>query len=273
MISVIEQRITTLSPAEKRVAHWVLENPEACLHTPVAMLASRANVSEPTVVRFCRSVGCGGLKDFKLRMAQSLADTRSRYHSDVKSDDTFREIAMKVFAGSNRELNSALNQLSSEALRAAVDAMLNCRQIVFKGVGASGIVALDAHHKFFRLGIPCTAYTDLPTITQAAAIADNSYVIVAISKTGDSLALAAAAQTARDRGAAVITLTGVHSALAQAGSINLCLNSNEDTSLYTPMSSRLAQLCVLDALQICLATSLGTEATDKLKRTKAALNT
>lgn len=271
MLNAINQRLSTLTPAEQRVGQWVRDNPEASLHIALASLAGHANVSEPTVVRFCRSMDCSGFREFKLRLAQSLADTRSRYHSDVQADDSVREIAQKVIRRGASELNSALQQISTEALQKSVDALAGCQQILFYGVGASGIVAEDAQHKFFRLGIPCAAYTDIPTILQSAAIVHSEVVVLAISKSGTNQGLAMAARNAKEIGATVITLTSANSALDNNASIKLRLNSAEDTNLFTPMSSRLAQLSILDTLQVGLAVALGSDATENLKKTKSAL--
>lgn len=271
MLNAINQRLSTLSPAEHRVGKWVVENPEASLHIALASLADHANVSEPTVVRFSRSMDCSGFREFKLRLAQSLADTRSRYHSDVQPDDGVREIAQKVIRRGASELNSALQQISTDALQQSINALAQCQQILFYGVGASGIVAEDAQHKFFRLGIPCTAYTDIPTILQSAAIVNSSAVVLAVSKSGTNQDLAMAARNAKEIGATVISLTTANSPLDNNASIKLRLNSTEDANLFTPMSSRLAQLSILDILQVALATTMGSEATDKLKRTKSAL--
>jgi DNA-binding CsgD family transcriptional regulator len=60
----------SLSPAERQVADWVLRQPGTVLSLPVAAIAREAGVSQPTVIRFCRSMGCHGLSDFKLRLAQ-----------------------------------------------------------------------------------------------------------------------------------------------------------------------------------------------------------
>lgn len=271
MLNAINQRLSTLTPAEQRVGQWVRDNPEASLHIALASLASHANVSEPTVVRFCRSMDCSGFREFKLRLAQSLADTRSRYHSDVQPDDGVREIAQKVIRRGASELNSALQQISTDALQQSISALAHCQQILFYGVGASGIVAEDAQHKFFRLGIPCAAYTDIPTILQSAAIVGAETVVIAVSKTGKSSELAQAAKNAKDAGATLISVTCANSNLDQCASIKLRLNSAEDTNLFTPMSSRLAQLCILDTLQVGLAVALGSEATENLKKTKSAL--
>lgn len=271
MLHSIDQRLNTLSPAETRVALWIQANPEASLHIAVATLAANANVSEPTVVRFCRSMGCSGFRDFKLRLAKSLADTRSRYHSDVQQSDGVREIALKVTRHGIAEISAALNQISTQALEQAVAQLLACEQILFYGVGASGVVAADAQHKFFRLGTPCTAYTDIPTILQSASITSENTVVIVISKSGSNTQLAQAAANARDNGAQVITLTAAQSALDASASIRLHLSSNEDSSLFAPMSSRLAQLSILDLLQVALAVAMGGDASARLKRTKAAL--
>ena len=143
--------------------------------------------------------------------------------------------------------------------------------MAFAGLGASGHVASDACHKFFRLGIPCSTLTNTPKILQFAAIAQLGDVLVITSHTGRWPALSRAASLARETGAVVIALTDPASTLANEADILFACNAIEDTSVYTPMSSRLAQLALFDALHVSLALSLGDAAVDMLRNSKTAL--
>jgi RpiR family carbohydrate utilization transcriptional regulator len=271
MLKRILGRRRNLSTAERRVADWISENPELVLAWPLARIARDVGVSEPTVIRFCRSLGCSGFSDFKMKMAQSLAKQDSLLHADVKKGDSAQEILAKVMGRSIRELTSVLNRLDPAIIEQAANILGRAKSLNFYGIGASGIVAEDAHNKFFRLGIPCHCYRDQPTLLQAAAIADAGYAIVAISKTGSQSAVVSAAIEARSNGARVIALTSPLSALAVASDLVIPVDIDEDTGNYTPMSSRLAQLAVLDVLQVAFALKLGSKGIQKLERSKLVL--
>jgi RpiR family carbohydrate utilization transcriptional regulator len=271
MLSRIEQNRQALSAAERRVADWVLDNPHRVVSLPLARIAAAARVSEPTVVRFCRSVGSKGFSDFKVRVAQYLAAGQTLVHADVRPGDDASDILAKVMGGSIRELSSVQRSLDPSRIEQAVSLLLEARRIDFFGVGASGIVVQDALNKFFRLGVPCAAYYDAPTILQAGAIADETHAVIAVSKTGDSLPVVEACLQARRNGARVIALTSPMSPLAAAARLAILLDVREDTNVYTPMSSRLAQLAVLDVLQVAYALNLGAPGIEKLKRAKIAL--
>jgi len=149
--------------------------------------------------------------------------------------------------------------------------LVRCERIELYGIGASGYVVSDAQNKFFRLGKPCNAYSDLPTIKQAVAIANDTYCTIFLSKTGTSNDLINACRTANHNGASTIAITTSNAQLSDASHITLQLDIHEDTSAFTPMSSRLAQLTMLDVLQVSLALKMGEEGEQKLRRSKEAL--
>jgi RpiR family carbohydrate utilization transcriptional regulator len=271
MLSRIEQNRHALSAAERRVADWVLANPQRVVALPLAQIAAAAGVSEPTVVRFCRSVGRKGFSDFKVRVAQDLASNAGLVHADVRDGDDATDILAKVMGSSIREMASVQRNLDPRRVEQAVAVLSAADCIDFYGIGASGIVAEDAQNKFFRLGAPCVVYRDAPTLLQAAAIADERHAVIAVSKTGDSLPVVEACLQAGRNGARVIAVTSPMSPLAAAAEIAILLDVREDTNVFTPMSSRLAQLAVLDVIQVAYALALGPLGIDMLQRSKAAL--
>jgi RpiR family carbohydrate utilization transcriptional regulator len=267
----IAQNRDALSAAERRVADWVLANPQQVVALPLARIAVAAGVSQPTVVRFCRSVGRKGFSDFKVRVAQDLASNAGLVHADVRYGDDATDILAKVMGSNIREMSSVQRNLDPRRVEQAVAVLSAADCIDFYGVGASGIVAEDAHNKFFRLGTPCVVYRDAPTLLQAAAIADERHAVIAVSKTGDSLPVVEACLQAGRNGARVIAVTSPMSPLAAVAEIAILLDVREDTNVYTPMSSRLAQLAVLDVIQVAYALALGPRGIDMLQRSKAAL--
>lgn len=271
MLDRIHESVGRLSPAETRVAEWVLAHPRQVVESTVASVAGECGVSEPSVIRFCRRVGLSGFRELTIRLTEALSRPDSYVHRDVAASDTTPDAVMKVVDSSIRSLMDLRTQLSTMPIDRAIASMREARQIAFVGIGASGRVASDACNKFFRLGIPCSALTDSPTIQQFAAIAGRHDVIVAISKTGARSALCAFLARARDNGAAVIAITERHSDLADSSSMVFACHSHEDANIYTPMNSRLVHLTLLDALQVALALAMGDQAAESLRRSKEAL--
>ena len=271
MLSRISNALPTLSPSEKRVGEWVLAHPKEATDATLAHIAGECKTSEPTVLRFCRRLGLGGFRELGIRLAESLSAPGSYVHRDVSPDDSTSDAVMKVMDASIQSLAEMRSQLSAMPVDETTRAMATARQIAFAGLGASGHVARDACHKFFRLGIPCSSLTDTPMILQFAAIAEPDDVLVLLSHTGRWQEFAHAADIARTRGATVVAITNPESALAGAASILFPCRVVEDTNVFTPMSSRLGQLALLDAILVALALTRGSSATERLKLSKDAL--
>lgn len=271
MLSRIEQQAGSLSRAEKRVADWIVAHPRQAADATLAQVALECGASEPTVIRFCRRVGLSGFRELTIRLTEALSRPASYVHRDVSADDATADAATKVLDAAISSLMDMRAQLSSIPIDEAAVMLRDARQITFIGLGASGHVATDACHKFFRLGTPCSAHTDTPSILQAAAIAGPGDVLVVVSHLGGWPELDRAATAARDNGAAVIALTNPASRLARIATVVFGWDPHEDTSVFTPMSSRLAQLALLDALYVAFALSLGEVGAEKLRRSKDAL--
>lgn len=271
MLNRIEAQIPSLSRAEQRVARWLLAHPRQAANATLAEMAAECDTSEPTVIRFCRHVGLDGFRDLARRLTEALSQPASYVHRSVGKDDTTADAVSKVVDASIQALIEVRSRLPLMPVDEAVSAMSVARQIAFAGLGASGHVAADACHKFFRLGIPCSALGDSPTILQFASIATADDVLVTISHAGHWPALHEAAEMARARGATVIGLTDPQSDLASSVKLLFACPISEDTSVYTPMSSRLVQLTLLDALHVALALSLKEVAADNLRRSKYVL--
>lgn len=260
-----------LSQSQRRVAAAVLADPERSVRLNLADLAMAAEVSEPTVVRFCRRVGCEGYQDFKVRLAQSLV-TRSGYADlEVKPDDPSRAYAHKIIDATVDVLGHVRRTLDTDAVDTATEVLARARKIEFYGMGASGTVALDAHHKFFRLVVPCVAYIDAHMQFMSAATLGPGDVVVAISHTGRTRELIESVQLARRGGADVIAITAPGTPLARLASLALTVDVPEDTDVFTPMFSRLAHLVILDVLAVGMALRGGEATATRLARMKSSL--
>ncbi len=272
MLHTITKALPRLSPSERRVGQWVLDHPKEAANITLARLARECGTSEPTVVRFCRHVGLGGYRELAIRLTEALSQPATIVHRDVGPDDSTSDAVIKVMDASIQSLIDMRAELSSMPIEETVSAMSSARQIAFAGLGASGHVARDASHKFFRLGIPCTSLRDTTMILQFAAIVEPNDVLVLLSHTGRWPELASAARLARERGATVIALTNPDSRVAEEAGLLFPCELIEDTSVFTPMSSRLAQLALLDAIQVALALTRGETASQNLRLSTDALS-
>jgi RpiR family transcriptional regulator, carbohydrate utilization regulator len=261
MLDRIKASLPSLAPAEQRVGKLCLADPRAFAKLPVTELADRAHVSKPTVVRFCRSVGYDGLSDFKLKLAGTVNEGVPFIHRSVDMDDKTSDVMVKVIdntvAAFLKYRNDASNQAIEKAVLALVDAYNTGRQIQFFGVGNSGIVAQDAQHKFFRLGINSIAYSDGHMQVMSASIMRPGDCVVVISNSGRTRDLMDACDIARKNGATTIVITASGSPLASAGHIHLSADHPEGFDKYSPMVSRLLHLMIIDILATCVALRIG----------------
>jgi RpiR family carbohydrate utilization transcriptional regulator len=273
MLDRIRASIPALPPAEQRVAKVLLADPRAFASLPVGELAERSQVSKPTVVRFCRSVGYDGLADFKLKLAGNVNEGVPFVHRSVDDDDKAGDIVVKVIdnavAAMLRYRNAAASAAVERAIAALAAAGQQGRRIEFYGVGNSGIVAQDAQHKFFRLGVIANAVVDAHVQVMSATMLGPGDCAVVFSNSGRSRDLLDVAEIARKKGATLVVVTAsgsplamqARSAPAQGGEhILLAADHPEDADRYSPMVSRLLHLLIVDILTTGVALRLGSAA-------------
>ena len=261
MLDRITASLPSLAPAEQRVAKLVLQDPRAFARMPVRELADRAHVSKPTVVRFCRSMGYDGLADFKLKLAGSVSEGVPYIHRSVDADDKTGDVLVKVVDNTVAAFLQYRNAASTAAMQRAAEAIAATwrtgRRIEFYGAGNSGIVAQDAQHKFFRLGLTSIAINDGHMQVMSATTLGPGDCVVLISNSGRTRDLLDAVDIATKNGATTIAVTTSGTPLANACAIHLAADHPEGYDRYSPMVSRLLHLLVIDVLATCVALRLG----------------
>jgi len=248
LIRRITESQSSLRKSEAKVASYVLENLDEVIEMRVVDLASESAVSEPTVIRFCRAIGFDGFQSFKLQLAQQLGLGSVFTQFAVEDSDTVADLLNKVFDTTVGSLITVRDEINSAVLEQAIDTISDARRVEFYGFGASGSVAADAQHKFFRLQLSSAAYTD-PHIQRMSAISLGSEdVVVAISQSGETQALLESVELAREAGANVIGLAPQNTSLSRLCNLAIYVNMEEDLESFTPVSSRIAHLVVIDVL-------------------------
>ena len=265
-----------LRKSEAKVASYVLANANGVIKMRIVDLAAKSEVSEPTVIRFCRALGFDGFQSFKLQLAQQLGMGSVYTQFAVDDSDTVTDLRNKVFDTTVGSLLTVRGELNADVLEQAISTISNARRVEFYGFGASGSVAADAQHKFFRLQLSTAAYTD-PHIQHMSAIAlESDDVVVAISQSGETQALLQSVHLAREAGAKVIGLAPENTSLSKQCSIPIYVNMEEDLQSYTPVSSRIAHLVVIDVLATGVARHrkpLLKEHLKRLEKSQRALRT
>jgi glucokinase len=239
-----------LSPAEQRVATLVLEHPRKVLSEPIAEIAKLADVSQPTVIRFCRSLGFSGLADFKLKFAGSLTGTIPVRHSQVRMTDSTHDLSAKVIDNTVSAILKFRDQLDVNSIDRAIELLRKAKRIEFYAMGNSRVVALDGQHKFFRFRIPTSSYGDSHLFSLAAELLGPGDVVIAISNSGRLPELLAAVDKARAAGADVIAISSSQSPLAKRASVLLAVDHAEDNTSFLAMISRVLQLLLIDIMAV-----------------------
>ncbi len=271
ILEKITNEIDTFSKSERKVAEVILASPTTVIHASIAALAKQANISEPTVNRFCRRLDTKGYPDFKLHLAQSLATGTPYVNRNVDENDSADEYTKKIFESTMANLDLARKSLSGNSINRAVDLLTQANKISFFGLGASAVVAHDAQNKFFRFNVPVVYFDDILMQRMSAINSCQGDVVIVISHTGRTKSLVEVAHLAKENDATVIGITQNGTPLAKECHIVLSIDVIEDTDLYMPMSSRIAQLVLIDILATGFTLRRGTKFRDNLKKVKDSL--
>ncbi|MFO1068879.1 MAG: SIS domain-containing protein [Geminicoccaceae bacterium] len=274
LIERIRLAADQLNRAERRVADSVLGDIDAATRMSIKDLAGIAAVSEPTIVRFARRMGCDGFSDFKLRLTQDHAIARMFVLNEEETlPDDAATVAASVYEAAAQALAHSYAQRDVSALERAADAIERARRLWCFGVGgSSAMIAAEAENRFFRYDIAVSSSSDPYRQRMVAALAEPGDAILIFSVTGKPRSLVEAANTARELGAAVIGVTRPNTPVAAECSVVVPLEIlDHEKHLQIPSRTRYGQLLMLD----CLATMVGSRrlprSADKLRRVRSTI--
>ncbi|WP_374015490.1 MurR/RpiR family transcriptional regulator [Phaeobacter sp. A36a-5a] len=273
LISVLRRTDGSFASQEQKVADFVLENLNTISSMTIGDLADKCGVSKPTVIRFCRSLGCEGYRDFKLRLAQNVAVSAQYLFGDADNSSnsghsTLDQVLGAVFA----TLNVMRRQVDVDQLMQAKAGILGKRQILFAGIGGgSSTVAQEASNRFFRLGIPSFFVSDSYVLQMRAAALGPEDVLFLVSASGEADAIVGAAEVANGYGATTISVTKPETRLSLQTKISIHTDLPEDNDIYKPTASRYAHLAIIDTLAMMVAQEQSSETKENLRRIRASL--
>lgn len=250
----IKELIPILSKSEQAVANYIIENPDQVITLSVAALADAAGVSDPTVVRACRRLGFIGYQDLKVTLAQSIVTPLQNIHEEISNDDDIQKIVSKVFLSAIHTLQYTHDTVLPGDIQAAAEALMSARRIFLFGLGASGPIVSDLHHKLLRLGLDASVYVDAHLQALTTAYCTDQDVVLAISHSGSSRIIIDNVRMARDNGAKIISLTSIgRSPLSKLAHICLFTASMETKYRILAISSRIAELTIIDSIYTYIA--------------------
>ncbi|GCL72979.1 MurR/RpiR family transcriptional regulator [Paenibacillus naphthalenovorans] len=265
--SVYEQ----LSQSEKKIADYIVSFPEEIIHLAITELAERSGSSDSSIIRFCRRIGYKGFQDLKINIAKEVVRPEKQIQEGIELDDRVSTIKKKISESSIQAIYDTLEVLQDDELEKAVEAIAGARIIEIYGTGASGSIALDAQHKFLKIGIKTLAYTDVFLQSMSASLLNDQDVVLAISHSGTNLDILHAAEMAKEQGATVIAITNFSkSPLTKVAHINLYTAAQETMFRTDAMASRIAQLMIIDSIYTAVALKSPEKASDSLFKTRNA---
>lgn len=268
IISRITERFIELSSTEKRIAQFILDDADAVTALPIAELARQAQVSQASITRFAKMLGCRDVRDLKVKLAQSLAVGQRFIHEepDLEGIQGIYETIINVLTINRRTIDEP-------ALAKAVEWLSDARQILAIGMGGgSTICAAEVQHRLFRLGLPVTVQSDGLLVRMMAAAVARQDVVVALSLGGYTQEVVESAAIARQYGAKVVAITPAGTPLAAQADVLLALVVRENDYIYKPSTSRYAMLAMVDVLATALAMANKRQSRDRLRRIKLALD-
>lgn len=272
VIPKIRSEYKSLPPSEVKVADYVLENPEEIIYLSVSELATAVDVSDSTIIRFCKDVGFKGYQEFKLFIAQDLVVTIENINEDISSDDDLKTLSQKITYSNKQAIDETMSVLNLEDLERAINKIAEADKIQFFGVGASGITACDAKYKFLRIGKNVDCYTDAHLQAMSAATLSKNDLVVGISHSGSTKDVVDSCKIASEAGATVICITGHNkSPITKIADIKLLTATKEGPLGSGALRSKIAQLHMLDLIFTGVSLKLREQTIEYTEKTAKAV--
>ncbi len=249
VLARIRIRQASLGPSTRSIAGFVLENPGQVVGMSVTELAEATGASDGSVINFCRQLGLSGFQQFKLSLAQETVKPVQFIHEDLQPSDDTAAVCRKMFSAGIQALRDTLSVLDPDAVASAVKAIKAAERIEIYGIGSSAPIAEDAQYRMLRIGLNVKVVTDSHIQAISASLTGPKVVVLTISHSGATHETLASTRLAKEAGATTIVVTNFANSPIQAfADIKLFTMSRETKFRTEAMTSRIAQLCVLDAL-------------------------
>lgn len=275
IVTRVAERSDHLSQAERKVAQVVLEDVAGAAAASINVLAERAGVSEASVTRFAKAMGCRDVRDLKLRLAQAaVVGQRFLGANAANAQDGSGETIDRIADDIQTTLQVHRGLIKPDVVRRAAERLLSARMVYAFGMGGgSSLMADEARYRLVRLGRPVASYQDAVLARMVAGTLGRDDVVLAFSVSGHTPELVSACEIAREYGAQVVAVTATASPLATLADEVLPIRALETDFIFKPSSSRYAMLLAMDVLATELALLAKPQSQALLRRIKYVLDT
>jgi len=254
VLARIRSLYESLPLGQRRVADYVLGHSDEIPFLSVHALSRAARVSTATISRFARSAGHASFKDFKRQLGTEARESFNGVYHAITARDDDEQIIAKVFSGNVQSLEETLKIVDRPALIRAAKAIAKSSRTVFWGIGSSGNIAHDAAMRFSQLGMPAEGCGDSYRMLTHAFRLKKGQVAVGISHSGRSAMTLEGLKLARQNGATIVGISNyLKSPLQAISDFFLCTSFPESRVKVAALSSRIAQMCMIDALYLLVA--------------------
>jgi DNA-binding MurR/RpiR family transcriptional regulator len=262
--------LNSLPNSEKKVAQFILNDPEKLMGLSVAELSRLSGGSQAAIIRLCKSLGVKGYKDLMIQVAGDLRERKIKNeYREIKQFDTIEDIVRSISQNNIQAINDTLKVLDIAMVSKAVKVLHQAKRIFFYGIGASHLIAADAQHKFMRINKTCFSFSDSDMQLTTSTMVTKEDAVVGISYSGNTSHVVTCLQSAKAAGATTITITKYgHTPVSSQADIPLFISAMESEVRSGAMASRISQLNVIDILYLGVVSHDFTRSVDYLKKTR-----
>ncbi|MBQ7661483.1 MAG: MurR/RpiR family transcriptional regulator [Clostridia bacterium] len=269
-LNTIKQKYDALTPVEKKIADYILAESRQVISMPISDFAENAGVVKSAIIRCCRTLGFGGYSEMKLALAMELSKNKQLgFVPYIDKNDNVPTILEKVFSANVKTLHDTAEELDIETLEKVVDAIDRARLVYIYGIGTSAVIASDFQYRLTQVGYTAVCFTDVPSMKVSTLNIKKGDLAFGVSNSGQTLATTDALSLAREMGATTACITGFpDSLITRICDLPLVISSDEIQYPIEAISSRIAQISVLDSIVISLSARHYSDAKKRAEKTK-----
>ncbi|CEP97853.1 RpiR family transcriptional regulator [[Clostridium] sordellii] len=277
IIENLESPNFKVTKSDKILIEYIKNNIEDVFYKPISQIAKESNIGEATITRFSKKMGFNGLQDFKVSLAQeisSLSKNKNIINSNIQNNEPVVDTAKKLLISNINTLESTVDIINGQDIHKSSQLIINAKRIYFVGIGYSGIIAQDSNYKFMRIGLNCVSFDSSHTMIMMASIMEKGDLLIAISHSGETDEIIKTVKLAKENEVDVISITKKkESSLKNISDIHLEYISEETLLETGSISSKLAQIFLIDLIYTQVVKEISSEAIDRKIKTTDAIKT
>lgn len=248
-LSLIKTKLDTFTKSERKIAEYILKNHNDILDATITELAEKINTSDASIARFCKTLGCKGYQDFKIRLAKEILPKYKQLNVSIEKNDTPEILCQKIFNCEIATLHENLEIVNVDTLKEAAEHIKSADHVEIFGSGGSFIIGQDIKHKFLKIGIRCSVISDIDMQSMSASLLKKGDVVIGISHSGDTKSIFHCLDIAKRNGAFIILLTATaKSPMSRLADIVIPVISKETLFKSESNAARIAELVIMDVI-------------------------